>query len=80
MLDLSDLLQNESDATLDQYLSFDYDSGNGNTTVQIDVQGDGSGVSQLIVLEGVDLTAGGTLSDQQILDNLLDDGNIIVDH
>ena len=80
VLDLSDLLQNESDATLDQYLSFDYDSGSGNTTVQIDVQGDGSGVSQLIVLEGVDLTAGGTLSDQQILDNLLDNGNIIVDH
>ncbi len=80
VLDLSDLLQGESDATLDQYLSFSYDSASGNTTVSIDVQGTGSGVSQMIVLEGVDLTAGGTLSDQQILDNLLDNGNLIVDH
>jgi hypothetical protein len=31
-------------------------------------------------LTGVDLTANGTLSDQQILDNLLNNGNLIVDH
>jgi hypothetical protein len=31
------------------------------------------------VLTGVDLTASGSLSDQQILDNLLNNGNIIVD-
>jgi hypothetical protein len=30
-------------------------------------------------LSGIDLTANGTLSDQQILDNLLNNGNLIVD-
>jgi len=79
VLDLSDMLQNEEANPLDSYLNFSYDSASGDTTISIDVDGS-SGVSQQVVLSDVDLTAGGTLSDQQILDNLLDNGNLVVDH
>ena len=79
MLDLSDMLQGEHLATLDNYLNFSYDSASGDTTININVDGI-SGVTQQVVLSNVDLTAGGSLSDQQILDNLLHNGNLIVDH
>jgi Ca2+-binding RTX toxin-like protein len=81
VLDLSDMLQAEDLASLDGFLNFSYDGVSGDTTISIDVDGD-SGIfesSQEIVLSGVDLTANGTLSDQQILDNLLNNGNLIVD-
>jgi len=81
VLDLSDMLQGEDVVSLDGFLNFNYDSGSGNTTISIDVDGD-SGIfesAQEIVLAGVDLTANGTLSDQQILDSLLSNGNLIVD-
>jgi VCBS repeat-containing protein len=81
VLDLSDMLQNEDLASLDGFLNFDYDGASGNTTISIDTDGS-SGTfeaSQQIVLTGVDLTANGTLSDQQILDNLLNNGNLVVD-
>ncbi|MES9936447.1 MAG: type I secretion C-terminal target domain-containing protein [Sedimenticola sp.] len=35
--------------------------------------------SQEVVLEGVDLTGSGSLTDQQIIDTLLADGNLIID-
>ena len=80
VLDLSDLLQGENLATLDDYFNFSYDSGTGDTTISIDVDGGGTfETSQQIVLTGVDLTSGGTLSDQQILNDLLANGNLIVD-
>ena len=81
VLDLSDMLQNEDMASLDSYLNFSYDSGSGNTTISIDIDGDSGSfeTAQQIVLTGVDLTANGTLSDQQILDNLLNNGNLVVD-
>jgi Ca2+-binding RTX toxin-like protein len=78
VLDLSDMLQNESANTLDSYLSFSYDNATGDTTIKIDVDGT-SGVSQQVVLTGVDLTDHGTLSDQDILNNLLNDGNLVID-
>ena len=81
VLDLSDMLQNEDLASLDSFLNFSYDGVSGNTTISIDTDGE-SGTfetQQQIVLTGVDLTANGTLSDQQILDNLLNNGNLIVD-
>ena len=81
VLDLSDMLQNEDLATLDGFLNFTYDGVSGDTTISVDVDGD-SGTfetSQQIVLSGVDLTANGALNDQQILDNLLSNGNLIVD-
>jgi len=81
VLDLSDLLQNEDLASLDSYLNFSYDNGTGDTTISIDTDGSSGSfeVSQEIVLNGVDLTAGGTLTDQQILDSLINNGNLIVD-
>ena len=80
VLDLSDMLQGENLATLDSFLNFSYDVGSGDTTISIDTGGGGTfEVSQQIVLTGVDLTLGGTLTDQQILDNLINDGNLVVD-
>ena len=77
-LDLSDLLQGESaDAsTLDNYLSFNFASGN--TTIDVSTSSGGD-VTQQIVLQGVDITANNSLTDQQILQTLLDGGNLNVD-
>ena len=78
-LNLADLLQGEESDDLSEYLHFAED-GNGGTVISVDVDGSGGeGVTQNITLSGVDLTAGGTLSDQQIVDNLLSQGNLIVD-
>ncbi|MDH3221597.1 MAG: Ig-like domain-containing protein [Gammaproteobacteria bacterium] len=81
VLDLSDMLQTEDLVTLDGFLNFSYDSISGNTTISIDTDGNSGTFEtmQQIVLTGVDLTASGTLTDQQILDNLLSNGNLIVD-
>jgi hypothetical protein len=79
VLDLADMLQGENSGNLTDYLHFAGD-GNGGTVISIDV--DGGGVfesAQEITLTGVDLTGGGSLSDQQILDSLLADGNLVVD-
>ena len=78
-LNLADLLQGEESGDLSDYLHFQQD-GSGGTLITVDVDGTGSeGVTQNITLSGVDLTAGGTLSDQQIVDSLLSQGNLIVD-
>ncbi len=78
-LNLADLLQGEENGVLSDYLHFQQD-GSGGTLVTVDTDGSGIGtVSQNITLSGVDLTVGGTLSDQQIIDNLLANGNLIVD-
>ncbi|MCP4982821.1 MAG: Ig-like domain-containing protein, partial [Gammaproteobacteria bacterium] len=81
VLDLSDMLQNEDLASLDGYLNFSYDGVSGDTTISIDIDGSSGtfDTSQQIVLSGVDITANGALSDQQILDNLLNNGNLIID-
>ena len=78
VLDLSDMLQGEELAPLDGFLNFSYDGVSGDTTISIDVDGS-SGTAQQIVLSGVDLTANGSLTDSQILDSLLNNGNLIVD-
>ena len=81
VLDLSDMLQGENPASLVDYLDFNYNATTGETTVSIDVDGN-SGLfetSQQIVLSDIDLTANNTLSNQDILDNLLSNGNLIVD-
>ena len=78
VLDLSDMLSNENLGNLDSYLNFNFDSGTNSTTIDIDTTGS-AGTSQQIVLTNVDLTLNNTLSDQQILDNLLATNNLIVD-
>jgi hypothetical protein len=75
------MLQGEDLASLDGFQNLSYNGVSGDTTISIDVDGS-SGTfesAQEIVLSGVDLSANGTLNDQQILDNLLNNGNLIVD-
>ncbi|KEQ17775.1 tandem-95 repeat protein [Endozoicomonas numazuensis] len=75
-IDLSDVLVNESEP-LDQYLSLNFD--NGDTTIEVKPDADGD-VTQKIKLEGVDLSGyGGGSSDTEILNNLIDDGNLQID-
>jgi hypothetical protein len=79
VLHLADMLQGENAGNLTDYLHFESD-GNGGTVIQVDTDGGGSfAETQQITLSGVDLTAGGTFTDQAILDNLLADGNLVVD-
>ena len=78
ILDLKDMLQDESNnsGSLEHYLSFEYTGGN--TIIHVSSHSDGPEIQQ-IVLQGVDLTAGNTLSDVQIIDNLLTAGKLITD-
>jgi len=74
------MLQGEESESLDSFLNFSYDVGTGDTTISVDASGgDGDGVTQQIVLTGVDLTNGNTLTDIDILNDLLSNGNLIVD-
>ncbi|UCV13844.1 retention module-containing protein [Quatrionicoccus australiensis] len=82
ILDLRDLLQNEfhmdSDVgNLGNYLHFT--TSGGNTTIDIKPIGTGGAVTQEIVLYGVDLSHNGTLSDTQIIQNLLQNGKLLTD-
>ena len=75
-LDLSDMLDGENAANLDDYLSF---SQSGSDTL-VEVKFDGSGsVDQKILLKNVDLTDSGNNSDSQIIQDLIDNNNIIID-
>ena len=80
VLDLRDLLLDEQNNELTDYLHFEYDADNDQTVVQIDEEG---GLffrpTQEIVLQGVDLTGGGSLTDQQIIDSLITGNNLITD-
>ena len=78
ILDLADLLEGETDdaVTLDNYLSFSSDGTD--TTVSVSTTSGGPVVQQ-IILEGVDLNNTNVLSDQQVIQNLLDGGNLRVD-
>jgi VCBS repeat-containing protein len=84
VLDLSDLLQGEESNPLTDYLSIsvgDFDT-DGDIDTRIAVDSDGGIFFQpslQITLEGVDLSAGGTLTDQDILNNLITDGNLDTD-
>ena len=78
ILDLSDLLQSETNATLDDFLNFTYDTNTSDTTLTIDVDGSGNDSDQVIVFEGVDLTQLG--NDQAIITNLLNSSQLITDN
>ncbi|WP_205215586.1 beta strand repeat-containing protein [Aeromonas caviae] len=80
VLDLSELLSGEhADAsTLDHYLTFAPGPGSGKSTLTIDLDGAGSGTTtHTILFDNVDLTAG--KSNLQIIQDLLDQGNLKVD-
>lgn len=75
ILDLSDVLVDEENHQLDEYLHFNFSDGN--TTLEISTQANGD-VTQKVTLQGVDLSPlGGT--DSEIINNLLNDGNLQVD-
>ena len=88
VLDLRDLIQGESHAALTtgnllNYLHFE--TSGGNTTVQISSGGgfvsgyNAAYVDQSIILQGHDLTSGGTQNDQAIIQTLLNNNKLIVD-
>ncbi|RQW22184.1 retention module-containing protein [Rhodobacteraceae bacterium CH30] len=81
VLDLRDLLQGENHTTgignLTDYL--DFTKVGSDTVIDVKHLGAGGEVTQQIVLQDTDLTAGSTLSDAQILQNLLNDGKLQVD-
>ncbi|CAB3698307.1 VCBS domain-containing protein [Achromobacter kerstersii] len=79
VLDLKDLLIGEKDGTLTQYLNI-HKEGN-NTVIDINTKGQiAQGADQKIVLENVDLTNNGALSNQAIINDLLQKGKLNVDH
>ncbi|WMD22996.1 retention module-containing protein [Achromobacter seleniivolatilans] len=79
VLDLKDLLIGEKDGTLTQYLNIHKDGNN--TVIDINTKGQiGQGADQKIVLENVDLTNNGALSNQAIINDLLQKGKLNVDH
>ncbi|WP_188735600.1 beta strand repeat-containing protein, partial [Shewanella inventionis] len=76
-LHISDLLQDEQNGNLEDYLQFSFSDGN--TTISIDANKDGT-VDQVIVLDGVDLSQQyGATADGVIINGLLNDGALIVD-
>ncbi|MET4696342.1 retention module-containing protein [Endozoicomonas lisbonensis] len=75
VLDLRDILIGEESNSLDEYLHFNFDSGD--TTLEISPQPNGD-VTQKVTLEGVDLSSMGA-SDLDIINSLLNDGNLQVD-
>jgi Ca2+-binding RTX toxin-like protein len=78
ILNFADLLQGEeSAASLDSYLNFTFNGGD--TQIHIDVDaGTTFAPTQTVTLSGVDLSGYGT-SGQEIIDALLNMGNLIVD-
>ncbi|ASC68645.1 hypothetical protein B9P52_00005 [Achromobacter denitrificans] len=86
VLDLKDLLVGEKDGNLSQYLNFKQDPANSNNTlVEINTQGKlgSQGADQKIVLENVDLmhdANGQLMSNQAVINDLLQKGKLNVDH
>jgi uncharacterized protein YegL len=77
-LDLSGILLDEETGlfSLDQYLEFNFSGGN----TEISIDSDHDGVTDLtIILQGVDLTSNNSLSDIQVITNLLSNDNLITD-
>ena len=74
VLDLSDMLIGESAETIDAYL--DLATVNGNTEISVKDRANGQTV-QKIVLDGVDLSSLG--SESEIINNLLNNGNLNID-
>jgi len=79
VLKIGDLLEGMGPSRVAEggYLKFNYDEASGNTRITIDSSGTKTGaVSQVFVLENVDLTAHNTLSTSTIIQNLLHDNHV----
>jgi Ca2+-binding RTX toxin-like protein len=85
ILDLGDLLQGEESNPLTDYLQFslgDFDGDGSTDDTRISIDHDAGGLfetTQEIVVNDVDMTAGGTLTDQDIINNLLSSNNLTTD-
>ena len=81
ILDLRDLLPDGATTAtaLGQYLDFAPATGTTGTVVNVHPAGAAGAVTQQIILEGVDLTAGGTIAENTIITNLLTQGKLITD-
>ncbi|UTA49221.1 Ig-like domain-containing protein [Simiduia sp. 21SJ11W-1] len=80
VLDLSDLLVGEENGSIEEFLQFNFDEASGNTYINVDADGGTAfEVGQVIILQGVDITAGNTLTTQQVVDNLLAGGSLNLD-
>ncbi|SFG95419.1 VWA domain-containing protein, partial [Neptunomonas qingdaonensis] len=81
VLDLSDLLQGETDTTLDQYLHFEESAGNTVVYIKSDggIDATGSNADQVITLNGVTELNAGVQTDADIILQLLDNNQLIVD-
>ncbi|MGL5973685.1 MAG: type I secretion C-terminal target domain-containing protein, partial [Aeromonas sobria] len=82
VLDISELLTGEhaNKASLDAYLTFTSGPGTGKSTLTIDLDGSGgSNATHVIQFDSIDLTLGGSRSDQTIIEDLLNQGNLKVD-
>ena len=75
VLDLSDILIDEENHQLDEYLHFNFSDGD--TTLEIKPEAGGN-TTQKVTLQGVDLSGMGA-TDSEIINNLLDGGNLQVD-
>ena len=76
VIDLADILTSDTNE-LEQYLDLNFE--NGNTTIGVKSEAGGE-VTQKITLEDVDLSGyGGATNNTEIINNLLNDGNINVD-
>ncbi|MGN5012735.1 retention module-containing protein [Aeromonas veronii] len=81
VLDISELLTGEhaNKNSLDAYLNFSSSGpGTNKSTLTIDLDGSSGGTSHVIKFDNIDLTTLGN-SDLQIIQKLLDDGNLKVD-
>ncbi|TNH94312.1 type I secretion C-terminal target domain-containing protein, partial [Aeromonas sobria] len=81
VLDISELLTGEhaTSGALDDYLNFSSDGpGTNKSTLTIDLDGSNGGTSHVIKFDTIDLTTLGN-SDLEIIQKLLDDGNLKVD-
>ncbi|WP_330926715.1 LamG-like jellyroll fold domain-containing protein, partial [Candidatus Sororendozoicomonas aggregata] len=75
VLNIKDLLVDESEHNIGDYLELNFKDGN----TEIDVKPTGSGAStQKIILDDVDLSSLGSEAD--VLNKLLNDGNLNIDH
>jgi uncharacterized protein YegL len=90
VLDLRDLLQDETPSNLVNYLEFDTVSSSGSTIIKISPQGDflfgfatNAAETQRIVLEGVNLrtalSLSNTANDSEIINRLLQQNKLLVD-
>ena len=75
IINIADLLVGEESNPLENYLSFAYDG----TDTTITVRANGTDIAQRIVLDNLDITNNNTLSDSDIITNLLNNNQLVID-